>query len=950
MAAKPNKTPTPGLPYANPAFSSSEDTHPAKHNPSWTDPLPFAARFEPLRQTFLPAKPLLPGPPNTALSNTQNPAFGPGLPHDPLATEASAMTGSSPPAPSIPSRSSKRLSHQALDGSSSIFSIPTSPLGQKRPSRFQSDFSYLKGTPRQKSPDPAFKAHRRAFSEEANLHKKSVFHEEVADEREENGEETTGTNNARGGMAQHGGSRAPNAPPSNPTGLGLSYVPANEGSGKIGKEYTNVPPDDDDDDYTSIDGVIMKTRKPKMDWLNIMILILSIYSTVGSILFFVVAAAKPRYGTRVSTSTGLRPQDAQLISAIFAKTIEISFVSVFVSFLGQVLSRRALMTRSKGVNIAELSMRSWVTQPGTLITHTSSVRFAGLTFLGALSLTATLFATFYTTAADTLVSPKLAWGSPQPRNLTGLVHTSYANTAYRSQECQTVISTEEDPQAEGYFTSLAKSTCDNILSAGRSYRDLSDWNAAWVQAQGQPFADAKKRPAAPSALNLVNCAGAWMHVSAENGVNRAVLAMPHPGVISATRNSSLNGILQPEESGSGYGSFFVQASVPNPALTVTCAPVSNSSLDWYLIQSNSTNLERNGTADAFIQQTFDFTNNATFQDTAGAFLRTGPYEAPRFAKRPVRYNTILARSTSPSVFLLVRTPADRYVMCGMTGMITPNCSTEFQAFESSGNATANCDLNNHLAFKEDLARLGVSTAERPIPGALGAPVADSIAPDFRFIADPVLRSVALNTGVTDGHASIGRFLSQIALDTRELNLNPARPSLAEGLAVVLGNAMITSAADSVFTTYYPYVDPILDPPMLEFFNAQVATIEYASGAGSGWKPVFYVVLAGVMVMNVFCLIYFAFVRDGFVTDWTEVQNLVCVTMDGGVLRSPYTDSPDVRGMGGAGGEPWKGTGGTGPAGGQYKVGFWFTERDGRWYVTDRAVSDKSAAAKEYGGV
>ena len=58
------------------------------------------------------------------------------------------------------------------------------------------------------------------------------------------------------------------------------------------------------------------------------------------------------------------------MSAFFAKTIELSFATVFVSFLGQVLSRRAFMkNQGRGVTLAEFDMRSWVMQPGTLITH-----------------------------------------------------------------------------------------------------------------------------------------------------------------------------------------------------------------------------------------------------------------------------------------------------------------------------------------------------------------------------------------------------------------------------------------------------------------------------------------------------------------------------------------------------------------------------------------------------
>ncbi|EPS41798.1 hypothetical protein H072_4274 [Dactylellina haptotyla CBS 200.50] len=906
--------------YSNPVFKDSSPSG----NQSKTDPLPFAAKFEPLTQSLLPKEPNLPGPPTA-------------IPYPTSTADSDAMASTSPVSPISPEPSTVRFSSRSSVNSTLSLANSTAPILEKRPSRFQSDFSHLRKVSLQRSPDPAFQSHRRHFSDEATRYRTSAFREEVLEEDDDESNNGTDSANKNGDrtVGEITSTQFKSVPlGSAPAGLGLRYVQADEGAGtKSGSIYSNLPPDDDDD---SFDEKIITKSKPKINWLSITILLLCIYSTIGSIFFFLIAAIKPRYGTKISTTSSLKPQDAQLISAILAKTIELSFVSVFVSFLGQVLSRRALMTGSKGVNIAELSMRSWVTQPGTLLTHTSSVRFAGLTFLGALSLTATVFASFYTTAADTLVSPKLAWGDFKARNLTGLAYTQYANSTYRSSTCKTVISDAEDPIYNGYFNPVAWVTCDAILSAGRGYRDLSDWNEQWAEGRGRTYSDAIKRPAAPTSLDLVNYAGAWMHVSGQNGINKATLAMPHPGIISSTRNSSLNGILQPEEAGSGYGSFIVKASVPNPVVDVTCSPVDAARINWYIAQSNFSDLTRNGTFDPKVQQLFNFTNDPEL---------ISPLSAPRFGKAPVMNNTVVSGvPASSSLYLLTRTPrsGESYVLCGITSFITPNCSSEFQAFESGGNATVNCDIDNELAFKEDLRRHNVSTLEYPV--GTSYPVQDSLtsAPDFSNIAFNVFLSLSLNTGVSDGNASISHFLSQLALDTPTSNLNPGRPSLAEALAVLLGNAMVTSAADSVFTTYFAY-NKTTPLPVKEYYNAQLQAIEYTSGAGSGWKPLFYVVLAGVLVMNIFCLVYFSCVRNGFVTDWTEVQNLFCITMDGGVLRGANAKPPVTE----IGGEKWKGTGGTGPMGGQYKVGFWFTEKAGRWYVTDELVDGKGAKATGY---
>jgi len=88
--------------------------------------------------------------------------------------------------------------------------------------------------------------------------------------------------------------------------------------------------------------------------------------------------------------------------AAFAKAIELTFVTSFVAFLGQLLSQRAFRKNSKGITVAEMQMRSWVLQPGTLVTHSTTVRYAAVTLLGAVALFATLLAMFYTTASDAL--------------------------------------------------------------------------------------------------------------------------------------------------------------------------------------------------------------------------------------------------------------------------------------------------------------------------------------------------------------------------------------------------------------------------------------------------------------------------------------------------------------------------------------------------------------------
>jgi hypothetical protein len=100
-------------------------------------------------------------------------------------------------------------------------------------------------------------------------------------------------------------------------------------------------------------------RLPSDKW-PMTILFLSLYSTIASTAWLVIASLKPMWYFIGSAPGNLEPPNATMITALIAKTIEISFVTVFVTFMGQVLSRRALSGREKGVTLAELTMRNMV--------------------------------------------------------------------------------------------------------------------------------------------------------------------------------------------------------------------------------------------------------------------------------------------------------------------------------------------------------------------------------------------------------------------------------------------------------------------------------------------------------------------------------------------------------------------------------------------------------------
>lgn len=185
----------------------------------------------------------------------------------------------------------------------------------------------------------------------------------------------------------------------------------------------------------------------RASWISISALMLSIYSTVFSGIWLILAIVQPRYGHAIHSRGSFTPSTASTLFALFAKTIELSFVTVFVTFLGQVLSRRSIIKASRGVTIPELTMRTWVIQPGFMITHWQHIQHAGLTILGGIALTAAFVSVFYTTASDALVSPHLKYGGWEKKEMWGLVQSSYANTYFIADNCQTPITISVDSQS-----------------------------------------------------------------------------------------------------------------------------------------------------------------------------------------------------------------------------------------------------------------------------------------------------------------------------------------------------------------------------------------------------------------------------------------------------------------------------------------------------------------------
>ncbi|KAI9746995.1 MAG: hypothetical protein M1835_002268, partial [Candelina submexicana] len=630
-------------------------------------------------------------------------------------------------------------------------------------------------------------------------------------------------------------------------------------------ELTKNEPDHDPRHGCRSKGNIHQGR---WSWLSMTILVLAIYSTVFSGIYLYLAIRKPRYGQHIRSKGKLSPSTATLLSALFAKTIELSFVTVFVSFLGQALSRRAFVRNSNGVTIAEMSMRSWIMQPGSMITHWESIRYGALTFLGMVSLTAALLAMLYTSASEALVSPKLKYGGWDSQTMFGLVKTSFANPSYTGKMCPTPI--KDDPDA-------GDTTCLQIEHAGQAYHNYERWLAEWTHVAnlGNGSSELKQRPK-PCGLLYDNTTveGDWIEVvdgteasaKAKRLINNVTMAMPHAGIFQAARDSK-NSIMQPADL-EGLGEYNIVASVPSPAINVLCAKMSEKELEpiiytkWPGSHGNFTNTDLN----IWPQQVPVVTDtewlNETAVDDVFGFGEKYNRRPPVFPKLPLMHNTIMNHSiyTGGSMYLLgnVSRETIEYMLCSMRVEQSPACSTRYNVTGGGGVLKAHCDDE-----RDDLAYHGTHP-EAPVGVLVN---------DWVNMATEWANSLSLNSGIVDGNASNARLLMQFT--PKEPKLSNTLPSIAEALAVLAGCTLLLGSQDAPFTHLWlhdPNTPTLGGAGIHENFTALVRTQQYASGGQLRWQSIFYIVLLLVFVTNIFCLIYLL-TSGGLVTDFTEPQNL-----------------------------------------------------------------------------
>ncbi|KAI1350841.1 hypothetical protein F5Y01DRAFT_137005 [Xylaria sp. FL0043] len=606
----------------------------------------------------------------------------------------------------------------------------------------------------------------------------------------------------------------------------------------------------------------------RWSWLYATLIFLSLYSTVFSGIWLGASILQPRYGRIVSTGAGWRvsPPTATLLATLFAKTIELSFVTVFVAVLGQVLTRRAFSRLSRGVTLAEMTMRNWVIQPGSLITHWNGIPYAATTFLGALTLSATICSLFYTTASDAMVSPKLSTSAWKMRDLHGPVKVSYANPYYIKNNCQTPlrdIDLVSGPEG-----------CLDVSFSGQSYTSLTTYLAEWDEVRNKNNSTMNRLSDRPTGKHILydntTMDSSW--IETENGdiaasfdahkriINNVTLAMPHAGVYAAATDP-INGILQPSEL-LGVGEYSIRASVVSPVVNVLCVNMNVDELkplvytDWPNARKTQTGFPGQwiGAADWQLDVPATGWLNRTVVDDIFKWGEKYGRRPPAFQLYPFGYNmvTYFEDGGFPDAMYILAYPNQTltdYTVCELRSWLTPKCSTSFELSGTlGGNMKARCeDLSDQNAYERTVP---AGTDLTPVPSG-----------DWRNVAREWQLALDFNGGVTTNNASNARILTSLFPNKPELN--PLLPSMAEGIAVLATSTLVAGSINSTLQPQWTHYKEggdrnIINETFYETFRAEVQTQQYASAHTASWQVIFYLVLILVFVLNLLCLLYLAF--------------------------------------------------------------------------------------------
>lgn len=275
---------------------------------------------------------------------------------------------------------------------------------------------------------------------------------------------------------------------------------------------------------------------------------------------------------------------------------------------------------------------------------------------------------------------------------------------------------------------------------------------------------------------------------------------------------------------------------------------------------------------------------------------------PVFPMLPSDYNTVTYGSmlndefSRDAIYVLGKNHLmDNYTLCQMHSWPAIQCSTNFNVTGTTSMAMS-ADCSQDVDYFPQNASLFKSNPDAYVHTM---DIKDVYAAnlDWRNMVQLWTLSMSLNGGVTNDNASIARMLTELALTKPELN--STLPSLAEALASLVANTLVTGAIDTPFIHYWNNNLTLLPAPGdMVSFKARVRNQEYASVHSEPWQAIFYVVLAAAFVLNLLCLVYLCSL--GLVKDFLEPTSLFAIATaptrgGGGVsqqeaqVRTPETD-------------------------------------------------------------
>ncbi|KAG6176425.1 hypothetical protein E4U34_004048 [Claviceps purpurea] len=620
-------------------------------------------------------------------------------------------------------------------------------------------------------------------------------------------------------------------------------------------------------------------KQPHASWISWVVLVLSFYSTAMSLMWLAVSIKQPTWGHIISTKSILPPTKAAFITTLVAKTIELSFVTVFITLLGQVITRKSFRKRNRGgMNLAEITMRNWILQPGSLLTHYNTVYYAGFTMVGCLTLLATITSMFYTTASDAMVSPKLMYGGWEDKDLTGPFDSLYANVNYIKNSCPDMFGSIPRDEPNDI-------ACMQIQFAGQSHRNLFSFMSTWADIKANGTSIVQKLKDRPTGKHLLNenitMTATWIDTDYSNVtassekygriVNNVTMAMPHPGVHAAA-TAPENSIMQPADL-AGVGEYTILAGVVSPTVNVLCVNMDREELaplvytEWpNSIPSRSHTDEWRDSVPPILGPGKSENFNRTVVDE---IFRWGPKfkrRPPVFPLLPIPFNMVSSPIVdySDAIYVLTNSPkAVNYTLCEMRSWLSPFCHTEFNSSGTSGTSMkAICETTDDVNYDKFFP-----------PGTEWAPPS----PDWTHVAVEWSKSLGLHGGNRNSNNSNAHQLTQLALETPAFL--PDQPSLAEALAAFAGSTLVISSIKTPFRHYWEYLPPQLLKDKSDSFHAWFRTQQYTSGHVEHWHKIFYGVLGTVAVINFLCFLVIVIGRTYLVTDLTEPQNLFTLAMN-----------------------------------------------------------------------